>query len=63
MEVKTKNRPRTRRPLFIGATRSYKPDSVHLHGFDSLAPSEIEKATLISSVGTSAFTPEKLPAW
>ncbi|KAG6316309.1 hypothetical protein E4U44_000803 [Claviceps purpurea] len=31
--------------------------------FDSLAPSEIEEATLTSSISTSAFTPEKLPAW
>ncbi|KAG5935884.1 hypothetical protein E4U60_002894 [Claviceps pazoutovae] len=30
--------------------------------FDSLAPSEIEEATLTSSISTSAFTPEKLPA-
>ncbi|KAG6299060.1 hypothetical protein E4U09_000272 [Claviceps aff. purpurea] len=31
--------------------------------FNSLAPSEIEEATLTSSISTSAFTPEKLPAW
>ncbi|KAG5935685.1 hypothetical protein E4U59_005424 [Claviceps monticola] len=31
--------------------------------FHSLAPSEIEEATLTSSISTSAFTPEKLPAW